>query len=57
MTTVSVKEIELAITQLPPQQVGRLLAWLADYHHQTWDQEIADDLEAGRLDALLGQVE
>jgi hypothetical protein len=54
---MSIKEIEAAITKLPPKQLGELIDWLADYHHQVWDKQIEDDLEAGRLDAVLAKVE
>ena len=54
---MSVKEIEAAITKLPGKQVGELTAWLVEYHHQLWDKQIEDDLEAGRLDAVLDEVE
>ena len=50
-------EIEAAITKLPPKQVGELMAWLADYHHDVCDKQIEDDLEAGRLDAVLAEVD
>ena len=54
---MSVKEIEAAITQLPAQEVAELMSWLAEYHAQIWDKQIEDDLEAGRLDALLAEVD
>jgi hypothetical protein len=54
---MSIEEIETAITQLPAQEVKRLLAWLEDYHHRVWDRQIEGDLEAGRLDTLLSEVE
>jgi hypothetical protein len=50
---MSVREIEVAITKLPAKQVGRLTAWLVEYHHKLWDKQIEEDLESGRLDALL----
>ena len=53
---MSVKEIETAITKLPAREVGELTAWLVEYHHQIWDNQIEDDLDAGRLDALLAEV-
>ena len=54
---MSVKEIEAAITMLPSKQLGELMAWLADYDQQVWDRQIEDDLEAGRLDAALAEVD
>lgn len=54
---MSVKEIESAITQLNTQDVAELLIWLDEYHAQLWDEQIERDLESGRLDALLAEVD
>jgi hypothetical protein len=54
---MSVQEIEVAITQLPPQELAQLMVWLLEYHAKVWDQEIEGDLEAGRLDAVLAEVD
>jgi len=54
---MSVKEIELAITQLPAQDLAELMAWLENYHAQAWEKQIAEDLDAGRLDSLLAEVD
>lgn len=54
---MSVQEIENAITRLSEQDVADLLAWLEEYHAQLWDEQIERDAEAGRLDALLEQVD
>ena len=54
---MSVKDIETAITQLSTEEVTELMSWLAEYHQQLWDQLIDEDLEAGRLDKLLADVE
>jgi hypothetical protein len=56
-TGMSIKEIEAAITKLPPRQLDELVGWLADYHQQLWDKQVEDDLESGRLDAVLAQVD
>lgn len=55
--TMSVQDIERAIQQLPAQEVEKLSVWLSDYHHQVWDKQIEDDLDSGRLDALLAEVD
>jgi hypothetical protein len=54
---MSIQEIESAITQLPATEVSALLTWLADYHGQLWDAQIEADLDSGRLDGLLAQVD
>ncbi len=54
---MSVTEIEAAITDLPAEEVAHLMSWLADYHARLWDEQIAEDLDAGRLDTLLAEVD
>jgi hypothetical protein len=54
---MSVTEIESAISQLPASDLAELMGWLERYHGQVWDRQIEDDLEAGRLDALLAGVD
>jgi hypothetical protein len=54
---MSVKEVEIAIAQLSPKELAELMAWLEEYHAQMWDKQIEEDLEAGRLDALLAEVD
>ncbi|HEV7505887.1 MAG TPA: hypothetical protein VGS07_13345 [Thermoanaerobaculia bacterium] len=54
---MSVKEIEEAIAQLSARDVAELMAWLGEHHAQVWDRQIEDDLETGRLDALLAEVD
>ena len=54
---MSVKDIEAAISQLPATDVAELLSWLAEHHAQVWDKQIEYDLESGRLDALLAEVD
>ncbi len=54
---MSVKEIEAAIAQLSPPDLAELAAWFADYHNQVWDRQLEQDLDSGRLDNLLNEVE
>jgi hypothetical protein len=54
---MSINEIETAIKELPVEQVAALMKWIEDYHARLWDKQIADDLESGKLDELLAEVE
>lgn len=54
---MSVQEIEIAITKLPITDIEALLKWLEEYHEQIWDEQIEQDLETGRLDSLLDEVD
>ena len=52
-----INEIEKAIVQLPAKDWDKLASWLEDYRTQMWHKRIEEDLEAGRLDALLAEVD
>ncbi len=54
---MSITEIENAITKLPAAEVDDLFSWLADYRHRRWDRQIADDVQAGRLDDIFAEVD
>ena len=53
---MGIKEIEKAIVQLPAKDLDKLAGWLEDYRAQMWDKQI-EDLAAGRLDALLAEID
>ena len=57
MGVMGIKEIEKAIVQLPAEDLDKLAGWLEDYRAQMWDRQIERDLEAGRLDSLLAEVD
>jgi len=54
---MNIKEIESAITQLPPADLAELAKWFEEFHAQAWDAQLERDLKAGRLDALIKQAE
>lgn len=54
---MSIVEIEAAIIKLEPIEIDRLLVWLADHRDRAWDEQIARDLESGKLDGLLTEVD
>jgi len=54
---MGIKQIEGTITQLSAKELAELVSWLEEYHAPVWDKRIEDDLEAGRLDDLLAEVE
>jgi hypothetical protein len=54
---MSIEEIESAIRRLSDKEVSELSVWLADYRASLWDSQIASDLDAGRLDEVLAQVD
>ena len=53
---MDVKEIETAISQLPPAQVAELADWFDEFRAQLWDQQIRRDLNSGRLKSVLDEA-
>jgi hypothetical protein len=49
----TVQEIESAITQLKTKDIHAVADWLQEYRESLWDEEIAADAHAGKLDALI----
>ena len=54
---MSVQEIEAAIIKLPVKRLIELSSWLEEYQARVWDQQIEADLDKGRLDAILAEVD
>jgi hypothetical protein len=50
-------DVEEAIKQLPQNEARDLAKWLQEYLDERWDQQIEDDLMAGKLDHLIAKVE
>jgi hypothetical protein len=50
MSTVA--EIEKALQNLPMEDARKVAAWLQDYLDEKWDQQIDQDIAAGKLDKL-----
>lgn len=53
---MDVKEIETAISQLPPAQVAELADWFDEFRAHLWDQQIQRDLSSGRLQSVFDEV-
>lgn len=54
---MNIKEIESAIVQLPPSELAELAKWFEEFQAQVWDEQLAQDMQTGRLDAVLKQAE
>ena len=54
---MDVQEIETAIAQLPVKKLIEFSVWFEEYQAQVWDKQIEDDLENGRLDAILAKID
>ena len=54
---MDVKEIESAIAQLPPSELAEVAKWFEEFQARVWDEQLEQDVKAGRLDALMKQAE
>ena len=54
---MTVTEIESAIKQLPPNEVSELSEWFAEFEAKIWDEQIAADLQSGKLQSLIDEAE
>jgi hypothetical protein len=52
----SVAQIAKSIEALPPGEQEQLFAWLDARRSRAWDDQIASDSEAGRLDFLIEEA-
>jgi len=46
----TIEEITGAVKRLPKKDLARFRKWFAEYDAAIWDQEIEQDVAAGRLD-------
>lgn len=54
---MTVQEIEKAAKELPPNELDGLVTRLFDFFHKRWDDQIEQDLDSGKLDLLLNDLE
>ena len=54
---MKVEQIKVAVTNLPLAELTSFRKWIDEFYAQQWDRQIEDDLEAGRLDSLLAEVD
>ena len=51
-----IEEVEHAVRELSPQDLVAFRSWFAEFDATVWDEEIEEDVAAGRLDALADEV-
>jgi hypothetical protein len=51
-----VDELKTAIERLPKHQFTELVRWLSEKDWEMWDEEIAADSKAGKLDFLVREA-
>ena len=50
--SMTVEDIENAITQLPQNQLRQFRGWYEKFDRDSWDEQIEKDAASGKLDAL-----
>lgn len=50
--TVSLQELEAAVTQLPVEDLTAFARWFDEYLADAWDRRIEADILAGRLEEI-----
>lgn len=51
-----VDQLKTDIERLSNQEVAELLRWLSEREWESWDKEIEEDSQAGRLDFLVREA-
>jgi len=52
----TIERIQQEIENLPPEDYAQLRKWFANRDWNNWDDQIASDSEAGKLDFLLEEA-
>jgi hypothetical protein len=53
---LTIEQIENAILQLRPNQIGVLLEWFLNLDYKRWDFQLEKDIAEGKLDALAAEA-
>jgi len=48
----TLQEIEKAVSSFTPKELAKFRVWFEKYDAALWDKQLADDVKAGKLDAL-----
>ena len=54
---MSVAEIEAAIKTLPKEELAQFNQWYQEYLEEQWDEQIRQDVRAGKLDFLTEEAQ
>ena len=52
----AVEQLTWNVKGLSPEDLQQFRAWFLEYDAQCWDQQIAADLKAGKLDDLIAEA-
>ena len=54
--TISLPEIEEAITKLSKEELNTFRNWFAEFDAQQWDKQFENDVMTGKLEALANKA-
>jgi hypothetical protein len=52
----TVREIELAVSRLSPQELANFRKWFDEFDAKAWDEQFEFDATSGKLDELASQA-
>ncbi len=52
----TMQEIQTAVSELSLDEISVFRAWFVEFDAKVWDQEFAQDVAAGRLEALAAEA-
>ena len=56
MTTRTVQELQVAVSQLTAHELARFRAWFEEFEAKVWDEQFEEDIKSGRLEHLAEQA-
>ncbi|MFM8332398.1 MAG: hypothetical protein ACKN9T_11975 [Candidatus Methylumidiphilus sp.] len=54
---MNVEELKHEISQLPSEDMQRFTEWFEEFKADQWDKQIAEDILAGRFEALENHID
>ena len=51
-----VEAIERDVQSLTPEELTTFRQWFEEFDARVWDQQLGEDVQAGKLDALVGEA-
>lgn len=51
-----VEQLEEQVKSLSPDELAEFRSWYEKFDWEAWDRQVADDVRAGRLDALADEA-
>jgi hypothetical protein len=55
--TMNMEEIKEAVKNLSREDLGVFRKWFWEFDQERWDEEIEEDVKAGRFDSILREVD